>query len=97
MATNAPLQGTAADIIKIAIVQIEDTLVKAGLRERAHLVLQVHDELVYEVEETAKEDVQAIVVKAMISVMNNSPIKLQITPIPLAVSVAKGKRLDELK
>ena len=49
MAINAPLQGTQADIIKLAMVQIDEMLVAEGLRDDAHLLLQVHDELVYEI------------------------------------------------
>jgi len=49
MAINAPLQGTQADIIKLAMVQIDDMLVAGGIRDEAHLLLQVHDELVYEI------------------------------------------------
>ncbi|MCC7436364.1 DNA polymerase I, partial [Candidatus Nomurabacteria bacterium] len=97
MASNAPLQGTAADIIKIAIVHIDQILNKKGLNEKASLVLQVHDELVYEVKEDVWEEVQAIIISAMIGVIEKSPIKLDITVVPLLVSAAKGSRLDELK
>ena len=48
MAINAPLQGTQADIIKLAMVQTDEMLVADGVRDDAHLLLQVHDELVYE-------------------------------------------------
>lgn len=49
MAINAPIQGTQADIIKLAMVRIDAMLREEGVREDAHLLLQVHDELVYEV------------------------------------------------
>lgn len=56
MAINAPIQGTQADVIKRAMVQIEALLLETGNRENAHLLLQVHDELVYEIrEEQARE------------------------------------------
>lgn len=97
MATNAPLQGTAADIIKLAIIDIDKALKDADLIDHAHLVLQVHDELVYETKEEKKEQVQAIIVSSMIKVMENSPIALNISLVPLAVSTTNGHRLDELK
>jgi len=52
MAINAPIQGTQSDIIKMAMVRIDDYLKKEGKDENAHLLLQVHDELVYEMSET---------------------------------------------
>ncbi len=60
MALNAPMQGTQADVIKLAMVRVDRYLREHGAREDAHLLLQVHDELVYEitkgrVEELAKE------------------------------------------
>ncbi len=97
MASNAPLQGTAADIIKIAIVHIDEALTKKGLRKDAHLVLQVHDELVYEVKEEIAEEVRVIIIKAMIGVIDHSPIPLAVAPVPLLVSTAQASRLDELK
>lgn len=65
MATNAPLQGTAADIIKISIRRAEAELEKAGLSDKAHLLLQVHDELVYEIEEDVVEKASKIIKDAM--------------------------------
>lgn len=55
MAINAPMQGTQADIVKLAMVEINDMLTKEGHHDGAHLLLQVHDELVFEIEE-AKVD-----------------------------------------
>ncbi|TSC70606.1 MAG: DNA polymerase I [Parcubacteria group bacterium Gr01-1014_49] len=49
MAVNAPIQGTQADIIKLAMVRIDEMLRKEGALEDAYLLLQVHDELVYEI------------------------------------------------
>jgi len=49
MAVNAPLQGTQADIIKLAMVRADEMLEKEHAREDAHLLLSVHDELVYEI------------------------------------------------
>lgn len=55
MAINAPIQGTEADIIKLAMIKIDEYIEANNLREDAHLLLQVHDELVYEIT-TAKAE-----------------------------------------
>lgn len=57
MAINAPIQGTQADIIKLAMVRIEETLKAEGLSDSVHLILQVHDELVFELAEDKLETV----------------------------------------
>lgn len=62
-AINAPLQGTAADIMKIAMARMPSALLKAGLDAR--MLLQVHDELVFEVPETQIEDTAALVKSVM--------------------------------
>jgi DNA polymerase-1 len=51
MAINAPMQGTQADIVKLAMVKIEDMLKEEGAHDGAHMLLQVHDELVFEIED----------------------------------------------
>lgn len=51
MAINAPIQGTQADIIKLAMVRVDEMLEKEKATEDAYVVLQVHDELVYEIRE----------------------------------------------
>lgn len=63
VAMNAPIQGTAADIIKIAMVRVHDRLIKEGLASR--LILQVHDELLIETKEAEKEQVVAILEQEM--------------------------------
>lgn len=62
-ALNAPIQGSAADIIKIAMLRVEDLLLKANLD--AKILLQVHDELVLEVAKTDVDAVKAIVIEGM--------------------------------
>jgi DNA polymerase-1 len=97
MAVNAPIQGTNADIIKIAIALIDADLRAVGLHEKAHLTLQIHDELVYEVEAPHQEQVSAIIQTAMNGVFERSPIEVAPKTVPLAVSTGSGYRLDELK
>ena len=51
MAINAPMQGTQADIVKLAMVKIDEMLKEEKANDGAHMLLQVHDELVFEIEE----------------------------------------------
>ncbi len=62
-AVNAPIQGTAADIIKIAMVKISDEIRRRGLRSR--MVMQVHDELVFNVHVDELETMKELVTKSM--------------------------------
>jgi DNA polymerase-1 len=57
MAINAPIQGTGADITKLAMVEIDKFLVKKNLKKEVRLLMQVHDELVYEVKDGIVEAV----------------------------------------
>lgn len=83
-AINAPLQGSAADIIKIAMIRVDDWLQtdKPGAR----LVMQVHDELVLEVEEAQLESVRATVIKHMASAAD--------LDVPLVVDADSGPDWD---
>ena len=85
MAINAPIQGSAADLIKVAMVNIDTLLRKKNLAAR--LILQVHDELVVEAPVQEKEDVMALVKKEMEEV-----VRLK---VPLKVEIAAGKNWDE--
>jgi DNA polymerase-1 len=84
-AINAPMQGTAADIIKRAMIKVHAWL--AARSVSAHLVMQVHDELVLEVAETAVEEVRREVVAIMCGAAELS--------VPLKVSTGTGKNWDE--
>lgn len=96
-ATNAPIQGTAtADIIKLAIRYAHEDLEKAGLIDKTHLTLQVHDELVYEIEESAVEQAVPIIKNAMEGVLARSYLSMQ-NEIPLLVNYGVGNNLEEVK
>jgi DNA polymerase-1 len=95
-AINAPIQGTAADIIKLAIKDANVDLEKAGMLSKAHLVLQIHDELVYEIEENVLSKASDIIKNAMEAVLERSYIHYK-TEIPLLVHSGFGDNLGEVK
>ena len=80
-AINAPIQGSAADIIKIAMVKIYDRFRKEGIRSR--MILQVHDELNFSVVPEEKEKVERIVLEEM---QNAYPLQ-----VPLVADSGWGK------
>lgn len=62
-AMNAPIQGTAADLIKIAMIKVDEALAKGGYKSK--MVLQIHDELIFKVPEEEKESVYNLVKTTM--------------------------------
>jgi DNA polymerase-1 len=93
MAVNAPIQGTSADIIKRAMVRVDDALKDANLKKHATLIAQIHDELVYEVDEKKQKEVASLVQKEMESVMT----KKETSGVPLKVDVSVGQNWGEMK
>jgi DNA polymerase I len=85
MALNAPIQGSAADIIKVAMLNVHRALLSEGLRSR--MLLQVHDELVLELAEGEREAVEALVRREMAAAAELS--------VPLEVSVGYGRSWDD--
>ncbi len=83
-ALNAPIQGTAADIMKLAMIQIDHAMSDANLRSR--MLLQVHDELVFEVANGELEKLKTLVMQHMTGVVKLS--------VPLEVHVGIGKSWD---
>ena len=75
VAMNAPIQGTAADVIKMAMIRVYDRLLKEGLEAR--MILQIHDELLIEAPEKEKEMVMAILEEEM-SGAADFPVKLEV-------------------
>jgi len=86
-ATNSPLQGSAADLIKIAMIRIHAALPAAGLR--AQMLLQVHDELVFEVPEAEQAAAAGLVKREMEGVTR--------LRVPLVVSIGAGKNWVDAK
>ena len=85
MALNAPIQGSAADIIKVAMLKVDAALESEGLASR--MLLQVHDELVFEVAQGERESLEALVRREM-----GAAAELE---VPLEVSVGVGRTWHE--
>jgi DNA polymerase-1 len=85
MAINTPIQGTAADLIKMAMVAIDHRLAQEGFPAR--MLLQVHDELLFEVQEKKVEHVKKLVQEEMESV---TPLR-----VPLKVDLGVGANWGE--
>ena len=79
-AVNAPIQGSAADVIKIAMIDIDRALSEGGFKTK--MLLQVHDELLFEVPEEEIEPIKALIKEKMESAMK--------TKVPLIVEVGVG-------
>ncbi|WP_410211304.1 DNA polymerase I [Aquirhabdus sp.] len=81
-AINAPLQGSAADIIKLAMISVDQALPK----QYAKMLLQVHDELVFEVDEDKADEVTALLKKLMPTVLQGRAD----IDVPLEIEVGRG-------
>ena len=84
-AINAPMQGTAADIIKLAMIAVDRWC--ATTDNRAHLIMQVHDELVLEVADDFIDEARGAVSALMVGAATLS--------VPLNVDVGTGRNWDE--
>jgi DNA polymerase I len=93
MAINAPIQGTEADVVKLAMVKIDEFLVKEKLEDKVKMTLQVHDELVFEVDEKIVDDVTDKIKKIM-----ESLVPLEKTGgVVLKVEASVGENWKEMK
>ncbi|RPG45267.1 MAG: DNA polymerase I [Gammaproteobacteria bacterium TMED134] len=84
-AINAPMQGTAADIIKLAMASVQDWLASSGAEAR--MIMQVHDELVFEVAQDQLDEVQQAVIQRMAAAAT--------LKVPLVVDAGVGANWDE--
>jgi diadenosine tetraphosphate (Ap4A) HIT family hydrolase len=94
-AVNTPIQGTASDIIKLAMVRVEQLLhsfkQRSAMHDSIQLLLNIHDELVYEVADQWLEQAVDMIRTAM---EHSAKLALNSTPVPVAVRI--GKSLDAL-
>ena len=86
-ALNAPIQGSAADILKLAMIEVDRSLEDSGLQTR--MILTVHDELVFEVPEEELAPATELVERAMTGVCEMK--------VPLEVDVSSGANWAEAK
>jgi DNA polymerase-1 len=100
-AVNAPIQGTNADIIKLAMVDIETIIINNGWIEKVFPVLQIHDELVYEVSDELVDEFSKIISSTMESVITRHygliwKPELYALDIPITVSVEIGQNIGTM-
>ena len=86
-AVNTPLQGTAADLIKLAMIRIDEEIIRRGLKSR--MTLQVHDELVFEVPESEIDVVKPLVREHM--------EKAHVLEVPLLVEIGVGANWRDME
>jgi len=85
VAINMPIQGTSADMIKIAMIQIHDDLIRNKMKSK--MIIQVHDELVFEAKEDELDDLKSIVKDRMEKAVDLN--------VPVVVDIGVGKNWEE--
>ncbi len=92
IALNAPIQGTAADILKLAMLDVSEYIAKHKLQDKVKLALQIHDELVLEIEKSIAEKIADDVVEVLESVLS----KRGLSKVPIKASRSLGPNLQSL-
>ena len=87
MAVNMPIQGTSADIIKISMINIQDTINNFGLRSK--MLIQVHDELIFESPTKEVDQICSILYEKM-----PNAVKLS---VPLDIEIKSGVNWNDMK
>lgn len=93
MAINAPIQGTEADIVKLAMVKVEEFLQKEKIKDKFKILLQIHDEILCEVNSDIVLDIVPKIAKIMESVFEGKNTK----GVPIIVDASAGKNWGEMK
>jgi DNA polymerase-1 len=86
--TNFPIQGSAADLMKLAMMKV-DKIIQDEFRQNASMILQIHDELIFEY--CRKRELEKFVKKVKDVMENIYPLN-----VPLKVEVMEGKNLEEV-
>lgn len=92
MALNAPIQGTQADVIKLAMVRVDEYLKQVHAKDDAHLLLQVHDELVYEIKTERAEELRGKIKEIMETVLT----KEEARGVPVSAVLKQGLNWGEM-
>jgi DNA polymerase-1 len=92
MAINAPIQGTQADMIKMAMIKIDEYIRATSRTEEIHLLLQVHDELIFEIADHALTELSEHILKIMESVLPESMCK----GVPILANCVAGKSWGDM-
>ncbi|GAH73740.1 unnamed protein product, partial [marine sediment metagenome] len=87
MAINMPVQGTSADIIKVAMINLDREIAKRKLKSK--MTLQVHDELIFEVPKPEREEMRQLASELMSAALELS--------VPLKVDIKTGSNWGEMK
>ncbi|OHA86865.1 MAG: hypothetical protein A2644_00075, partial [Candidatus Zambryskibacteria bacterium RIFCSPHIGHO2_01_FULL_39_63] len=93
MAVNAPIQGTSADLTKIAMRDVNNYLEEEKLGEKINLILQIHDEIVYEID----SDILEKVVPQIKLIMESALTKEETLGVPIVVNSSVGENWGNLK
>ncbi|PIR37250.1 MAG: hypothetical protein COV34_03450 [Candidatus Zambryskibacteria bacterium CG10_big_fil_rev_8_21_14_0_10_42_12] len=93
MAMNAPIQGTEADIVKLAQVQVDTELQKRNMKDKVKLILQVHDEIIYEVDDDVIDEIHPVIKEIMESVVEKQKLK----GVPILTESEVAQNWGEMK
>lgn len=94
--SNAPIQGTTADIIKLAMIAVQKKIESEGLQDKMFMTMQIHDELVFEVADDIVPQAKKLIKETMESILDTVPMEIP-NKVPLDVSVESGKSWGEAK
>ena len=107
MAVNMPIQGTSADFIKLAMVRVDKALEENKLKDKVFMLLQIHDELLFEIKEDVVVKAIPIIKEAMESVypLKGKEVelvaeqykKINLPDIPIEVNVETGDNWEEME
>ena len=98
MAINAPIQGTAADMLRLSLIEIQESL-KSSFGEKSKIIMQVHDEIILECEIGHEEKASFLVKEIMenILIKNKDKFIFNVEIVPIEVSIKKGFKWGDLK